>query len=94
MQIRFTLFAFGTLSIAAGGTNFAEHCKPPQQQIELRLFDALFGGDTPDDAPSPPILLLRSPEIRVNGQGLNALVTVGSQQIRFDGEEIVFESKN
>jgi hypothetical protein len=34
------------------------------------------------------------PEIRVSGQGLNAIVTVGSQQIRFDGERILFESKH
>jgi len=34
------------------------------------------------------------PEIRFSGQGLNTLVTVGSQQIRFDGEKIVFESKH
>jgi hypothetical protein len=61
-QICLALFAFGTLSMAAGGADFAELCKPPQQQIELRLFDALFGGETPDDASSPLILLLRQTE--------------------------------
>jgi hypothetical protein len=33
------------------------------------------------------------PEIRVSGQGIDAIVNVGGQQIRFDGEKIVFESK-
>jgi hypothetical protein len=32
------------------------------------------------------------PEIRVSGKGLAAVLTVGKQRVRFDGEKIVFES--
>jgi len=61
-QICLTLFTSWALSVTAGGADFAELCKPPQQQIELRLFDALFRGEMPDETPSPLILLLRQTE--------------------------------
>jgi hypothetical protein len=61
-QICLTLFTSWALGVTAGGADFAELCKPPQQQIELRLFDALSRGETPDDTPSPLILLLRQTE--------------------------------
>ena len=32
------------------------------------------------------------PKIEVQGKGLQAVVTVGKQRVRFDGEAIVFES--
>ncbi len=33
----------------------------------------------------------KPPKVRVQGQGLQAVLTVGKQRIRFDGEKIVFE---
>ena len=31
------------------------------------------------------------PDIRVSGKGLDSVVTVGKQRVRFDGEKVVFE---
>jgi len=39
--------------------DIADLCKPPRQQIELRLHGAMFRGRTPTESPSPVILLLK-----------------------------------
>ena len=38
------LFAFCVLSLSGARAEFADLCKPSQQQIELRMHDAMFGG--------------------------------------------------
>lgn len=54
-----TLLMVCALGAAVARADFAVLCKPPQQQIDLRLYDAMFRGETPNDLPSPLILLLR-----------------------------------